>query len=381
MKWKALAGAGLVVILLGAYVWWNEDPAPDQVARSVSTAIPGARANGLSASAPAVERGPASRAELLRQRQERYDRAAHTYNSYRDATRYPPSSRPLAEHTDQEHPFDPIVSERVLQDGRGKVVKNLHLRTSQDRVFVNGEESVNFSLQAMDDQGNALPLNIRRSVAIGLPDAASNAGLVQADVPFAGGGVYTARLTPSAQGFANYSGTIRLTVQVSAGGETGEVNFDVVYSPQVPAKWLGIREALEKGSLNFYVKAQVMVPGRYVISARVYDAKGKAFALLQYNDEVSAGAKEFKLTLFGALVQDLRPSFPVRLVDMEGFLLKPDTFPDRAMLPRRPGTVYTSGSYGIDQFSLDEWSSEERTRYLNEYQQDLRNARSALDAP
>jgi hypothetical protein len=74
------------------------------------------------------------------------------------------------------------------------------------------------------------------------------------------------------------------------------------------------------------------------------------------------------------LVRDKNPAFPLRLVDVEGFLLQPDTFPDRAMMPRQSGEVYVSKRYDAGSFSGDEWQSEERARYLAEYGRDVQQA-------
>jgi hypothetical protein len=117
------------------------------------------------------------------------------------------------------------------------------------------------------------------------------------------------------------------------------VSFDVVYQPLVPAEWGGIREAVVNGSLVFDLQAQVHQAGRYVVNARVVDARGQPLALLSFNDEVGTGSQRFRLTLFGRLIRDAQPAFPLRLQDVEGFLLLPDQFPDRAMLPRRAGGV------------------------------------------
>ena len=193
-------------------------------------------------------------------------------------------------------------------------------------------------------------------------------------------GKYSARLNPAAQGFANYSGTIRLLAQVTANGEQGVAYFDVVYSPAVPATWLGVREAVDAGSLTFYLRAQVQIAGRYVVSGRVYDANGAPFALMQFNDQVAAGTTEFKLQVFGALLLDKNPPFPLRLVDVEGFLLRPDTFPDRYMMARQTGLVHTSSRYGMDRFSPAEWSSQERSRYLDEYGRDMQEALERVNA-
>ena len=108
------------------------------------------------------------------------------------------------------------------------------------------------------------------------------------------------------------------------------------------------------------------------------DAHGKPFALVQFNDEVAEGSRQFKLQVFGALIRDKNPAFPLRLRDVDGFLLIPDQFPDRATLPRWAGIVHTSQLYRPAQFSPSEWSSDERQRYLDEYAKDAENARRSL---
>jgi len=141
-----------------------------------------------------------------------------------------------------------------------------------------------------------------------------------------------------------------------------------------------VREALSNGSLDFFLKARVAQPGRYVVSARVDDATGRPFALLSFNDEVAAGAQEFRLTLFGKLVRDEAPVFPLTLRDVQGFLLLPDSFPDRAMMPRLAGAIHTSRSYALTSFSDAEWTSEERNRYLTELNKDVNEAKQQVDA-
>ena len=116
------------------------------------------------------------------------------------------------------------------------------------------------------------------------------------------------------------------------------------------------------------------------MTGRVYDASGKPFALVQFNDEVPAGVTEFKLPLFGALVRDKAPIFPLRLVDVDGFLLRPDSFPDRSMMARQAGVVYTTSRYSLDRFSSAEWTSEERERYLKEYGRDMQEAKDRISS-
>jgi hypothetical protein len=156
--------------------------------------------------------------------------------------------------------------------------------------------------------------------------------------------------------------------------------FDIFYTPEPPATWVGgVREALEEGSLNFYLKADVREAGRYVVTARVDDASGKPFALLTFNDEVAAGAQAFRLGLFGKLVRDGKPAFPLTLRDVEAFRLRPDTFPDRSLMPRRTGPVHTSAMYPLAAFADTEWAGEERTRYLAELDRDLQDAQQHVN--
>ncbi len=340
------------------------------------------------ATGPYSAAGLQARQEQLALWRARYEQAEQLYASYRDATRYPHESRPMSEHPDQVHPFAPITEELKLLNNKGEPIKGVRLRTTQERVFMSGADTVRFAIQAVDENNLPLPLTIRNASSRTIADGGTPVKLIQANLSFtdngsgaddaAGDGNYTARLSPAAQGFERYNGTIRTLAEVTANGQQGVVQFDVIYAPDVPATWGVVREAVEAGSLNFYVKLNVRVPGRYVISGRVDDANGVPFALVQYNEELSAGAHDVRLQVFGALIRDKTPAFPLRLRDVDGFLLIPDTFPDRAMLTRQPGVIYTSARYARDRFSPAEWTSEERERYLTEYGKDAETARQQV---
>ncbi len=399
MRNHTIAIAASLTLALGGLIAWllapMSEPSAAQQTTLTSAAMPAPASNMLGASATSST-GPYS-AEGLQARQtqrsalqQRYERAEQVYSSYREATRYPHESRPIAEHADQTQPFAPIGEEKIPRNSAtGEAIKGLRLRTTQERVFMGGQESAWFSLQAVDEAGKPLALSITKAWAQSVPAPGTAVAIIRSDMVFtddgtladakALDGIYTTRLLPIKQGFASYGGTIQVMAQISAGGQQSAVQFDVVYNPQVPAVWTGMREAMESGSLVFYAKAQVAQAGRYVVSARVDDANGQPFALLQYNDEVAAGPREFKLQLFGALVRDKKPAFPLRLRDIDGFLLIPDKFPDRANLSRWSGVVHTSASYALERFSDAEWSSEERSRYLTEYGKDVEEARRRLE--
>lgn len=391
-RWIAgLTTALTVIVGVGWYLGVGDESAavdsPGAVAPALGAPMP--KAPQTLASAPLSVLGATARQERLQQARERYERATQVYTSYRDATRYPHDSRPISEHPDQVKPFAPVEELKAMRDASGKGVKGVRLRTSQDRVFLGGAESVLLSIEALDDSNRPVALTIERSTAQTMADTTAPVTLISADIPFNDDGLapdinprdgkYTARLTPSTQGFAAFAGTIRVIAKINAGGEPGAIAFDVVYAPGVPATWSGAREAQENGSLNFYLKAQVREAGRYVVSGRVYDANGVPFALVQFNDEVKVGSQEFKLSVFGALIRDKNPAFPLSLVDVDGFLLRENAFPDRALMARQPGTVITSKRYALSSFSAAEWSSEERERYLREYGKDMQTALDQLN--
>lgn len=392
LRW---GGVVLGAVAAGLLAWWWQQPAETSVSserhgpmsvtepREASAPTPVVSATGVGA--PFSAAGLQSRQEQLALWRARQERAEQVYTSYRDSTRYPFDSRPISEHPDQVRPFAPIEEELRLRGANGEVLKGLRLRTSQERVFLSGSDSVKFTVEAVDDSGRSLPLTIRNASAQSIPDSRTPVQTIQSATPFADDGAgadevandnrYSARLTPATQGFANYNGTIRVLAEIAAEGQQGVAQFDVVYAPEVPATWSGVREAVENGSLNFYLKSNVRRAGRYVVSARVDDANGRPFALVQFNDEVATGAREFRLQVFGALVLDKNPTFPLKLRDVEGFLLIPDTFPDRALMPRQAGVIYTSQRYTRDRFSSAEWTSEERERYLAEYAKDAEEAK------
>ena len=372
--------AGTTLALAGLIAWWawpreaGRAPA-EAVAATSHLALPPSASVASAPLAMAPFTDAAARARLA-QRDEllkRLERAQLTLAHYRESTRYPPESRPIADHPDQVHPFAPIRESLPLRfPGTKAAVPGVRILTTQDRVFMSGDEAVRISVTAQDEAGKTLPLLVTRAVAFDLPDPRQAAGRPQLALDFAGNdGVYSAQFQPSRTAFADFAGTLRLQVTLSQDGRQGVVNFDVVYEPLVPAEWGAISDRVADGSLDFVVGLNVKQAGRYVVNARVDDAKGQPFALVSFNEELGGGAQAARLRVFGKLLRDAAPAMPLRLRDLQGFLLMPDRFPDRAMLARREGVVHTSGSYSPKSFSDTEWTSEERDRYLAELGKDV----------
>lgn len=383
---------GVAALLLVGGRWWVLQHEAVRPGVQLAAQVPGPQAAPVrtmpaTASAPAAAGlsplsplGQAERREQLALWQGRLERARDALQAYRAAAQYPHESRPIEEHPDQVRPFAPIEEERSLRMPGGTAPQGVKLRTTQERVFASGGESSRVTLRLEDLQGRALPLRATRAVMKEVTPPGATASTAEFAMPLSTtpDGTLVAVMRPAAQGFASFAGTVRLEMLLDHAGQPGFIYFDLVYSPETAAKWdlgqPGVREALENGSLAFYLKAQVLMPGRYVVSARIDDAKGQPLAIALFNRELGAGPQEIRLPVFGKLIRDKAPAFPLQLRDVEAFLLLENRFPDRVMLPRLAGLQHTSKVHPLASFSSDEWASEERERYLAELGKDVAEA-------
>ncbi|WP_375771339.1 hypothetical protein NR798_10690 [Archangium gephyra] len=328
-------------------------------------------------------------AEREAQRQlweKRLTRARFTYDSYKQSTRYPHESRPISEQPDLVYPASPERKQPL-----GKEQRDIALKLKQEKIYVVGDETVRFFVGCENaSTGQPLPCEVHSAVAREAPHLAQAGQAAAVPLDFndtgregdevAGDGMWTGRFQPSRQGFAMFEGTLRVEFRVRASGNAeGGAFFDIVFTPAAPATFTGkVREVVEQGSLQLYVGLQVRKPGRYVMAGRVDDEAGIPFAYVEFNEELEAGAREVKFTVFGLLLHDKNPDFPLRLRDVEGFLLREQGDPDREVVKALYGPVHLTQQYTLDRFSPDEWTSEERQRYLDEYAKDVAQAESEL---
>jgi hypothetical protein len=379
-----------VAALVAAVAWWrggDNAAAPVQAASSA----PASQAPHMLGAIGQVQglELPTGRAGQLVQLKEHLQQVDQTYCHYAAGTKYPNASRPITEHPDQVYPNLPVTEAHPMRTGNGRTDPSIQIQTSQSRVYMAAGEQAAFSLRAIDADGKSLPLVVSRALAQGMTNQGARA-TTQVTLPFAdegagadavsGDGAFAGVLAPSQTGLASFNGTIRTEVQYAVAGKKGFVLFDVIYTPELPATWSGkVSEAVEDGSLVFKLKADVRIAGRYIVTGRVDDAKGKPFALATFNDLLPSGPAEVKLLVFGKLMRDGEAALPLTLRDVEGYLLKEDMDPDRALMPRLEGKVFVGKPHALKAFSEEEWQSEERSRHLTEFSKDVTLARQALN--
>ena len=385
--WLAGAAAAGIIAVAAWYGSGGSVAAPSQGA----AAQPGGAGAqffsqvGSGEAAPA----PAARAARLHELRQNFELVDQTLCTYAANTKYPEASRPAAEHPDQVYPNEPVTEAHPMRSPNGGSDTAIQIQTSQSRVFMASGESAAFSLRAVDSQGKPMTLVVSRALAQGMTFKGTRPS---AQVPLAfaddgsgadavaGDGAFAGILAPAQTGLAGFNGTIRTEVRYTVNGKSGFVLFDVIYTPELPAVWTGqVREGVEEGSLVFYLKADIRTAGRYIVHGRVDDAKGKPFALATFNDVLPAGPVDVKLTVFGKLMRDKEAALPLTLRDVDGFLLKENVDPDRALMPRLEGKVLVGKPRPLTTFSDAEWQSEERTRHLVEFSKDVVLAQGAIN--
>lgn len=373
MRWRWPAAAGATCIGLSVLLLVGEGEAVPDAVRPAPSTPPVARA-------PPAGAAPDQRAARRRQLVEAVRLTDHTYCSYLAHARYPPDSRPAGHHPDQLYPNRAVLETNPMRVEGGDSDPAIQLQTSQSRVYLAAGETARFSLRAVDADGQPLPLVVTRALAQGMTYGASRAApRVALEVAGDGGGAWRAHLAPAQTALAGFHGTIRLEVRYHAGGQEGFVLFDVVHSPQLPATWgAPPSEAIGDNALRFALPLDVRLPGRYVVTGRIDDAAGRPFALATFNDVLGQGAQQVRLHVHGKLLHDGAPRLPLRLRDVEGYLLRENADPDRLLLPRLEGTVFASRTSTLDGVPDAEWRSEERSRYLAEYAKDRNAARARL---
>lgn len=312
----------------------------------------------------------------------RLARARLTLNTYLQANRYPPDSRPMSENPDMEKPHWVPRYSLKLKRADGKPSR-AEIVLSQDRRFVVGDEVATLSMKCRLEQ-DPKPCRVYGAWLKKLVDpAVSGTPGGGQPVSFSDGpdGSQVAKVQPSALGFSGHHGLLRVDVAVDVGSESGATGYQLEYTPEAPAIFTGaVEESVENGTLFLRAGIDVKRAGKYVLYARVDDAQGKTFAFLSINQQFAAGEQKVPFRLFGKLLRDEKPVGPWSLRDLEGFRLLEDQTPDRELMSTREGVVHVTKKYDPASFSDAEWDSEEKKRYVDELTKDVKKAEAEVDS-
>lgn len=317
----------------------------------------------------------------------RVERLEHSLQNLRRYYRYPRGSRPLRE---SEHMLEPNYVEPELrpldpdaerQEGEAAV----EIRQSQSRLFASEGDAVVVYLEAGQGR-DRVPLELAPAVLTARTEASARpVGSIElrddgvAPDASANDLVYSGGFTADRALLGDHVGAVVAEVQATAGGETGSVTWQVLYTAGPPARVTGqVREALENGSLALYVGFEVERAGRYESFARVEDANGRVFALVSFRGDLEAGRRELRFEVFGLLVHDEDAPAPFTLRDVEAWRMRLGEWPDRELVPLWPGP-YQTRAYARTDFSDAELESEEKDQRLEAREAQVAEARESLE--
>ena len=280
-------------------------------------------------------------------------------SDYRQATVYPPTSRPL---TWDRHRDLIEWNQRYEYPKRAQTTPGVDVLLTADRYWAIGDDEVELIFSATRAGHPIRP----RSLDLYLVAAAED---VSVPVPMTRrGDVYAvtlqlADLIPNATRTVN----VRARAVADLGGDAPEVlRINLGYTPASaePARFTGtFRDALEDGSLAIYAGVEVTKPGWYNIDANLWDARGEPVAYTRYKGELAQGRREVRLVFFGKVLRDHGSPGPFVLDQLRGALIDPQRDPEHQWMRPLDG-AYKTAAHALEAFSPERWHSEKKERLL-----------------
>lgn len=138
------------------------------------------------------------------------------------------------------------------------------------------------------------------------------------------------------------------------------LNVHFTPSAAVPARFTGaFDDAVEEGSLVVRAGLEVREPGRYVVDANLWDARGEPVAWARYKGELLPGEVAVPLAFFGKAILDAEPTPPFRLGELRGARIVLGGDPDLATIPPYEGS-YTTRTASLEDLSSAEWDAPQK---------------------
>lgn len=370
-RWLAAAlAAALAAVLLHAGTSGDDasaaapaapSPAPEPAARAVAALpTPSPRVDPLDA-------------DMLSSRSLREALAAYERESI-----YPPTSHLWSEERAGERtPWNqPFPVEHLLDDRPGQETA---LRFASDRHHVEAGQALTSTIEVapVARRSERLPIAFRSAIVEMAGAGRTGIELVYRDDgkdgdAVAGDHVYTNRFVPADQRALAVARTVRLQVDLEAGGVERLANLDFTYTPRPLLALAGATGTVHDGSLGVVLDLDVREPGAYQFDADVFAADGTTQIgwITERWRELPVGRARVELVLFGKVLRDRGIAGPYVIANLHAERRADDR--EVAMWWSDPRSFRTR-AIGLDELSADAWDSEERSTALA-------SMRQAIDA-
>jgi hypothetical protein len=306
-------------------------------------------------------------------------RMAETKRALLAKHRYPAMSQPLATKTDLllPHHVEPVIrmlggaGDPSAPPGTPKTPGKVKIQQNQDRIYLTPGQNAVASFQALILDGGPAPVTITRSDLTVEAQPDGGAASVIANVNFHDDGVAPDEVGSDGTWTGNVivpadtaPAGMNLLVDITSGDETGTLAFPFIETASAPGKFTqSARDALEDGSVAFYVGVEIDRPGLYEIVARVYDSTGAPISYVRFLDQLTQASTEVRMAVFGGLLVDEGAVPPLVLRDVEGQRMVLNQYPDREVMVEWPAN-YTSAKYDIGQFTTKPYVDPEKQAQL-----------------
>lgn len=163
-------------------------------------------------------------------------------------------------------------------------------------------------------------------------------------------------------------------------GHEDALRFFVTPEDRIPAHFTdSFHDYVRDGALHVEVGLDVETAGFFRIDANFYDASGEPVAFAVWKGELDEGRRSPALEVFGKVLRDVGSAGPYTIGELRGYRFIDGGFPDRETIPKSDRS-WTTGRYGLAEFSEDPWDSEHKRRMLELMAED-RAAGIEVDLP
>ncbi len=368
--WRVIGPIALILVVVALVAWfsWNTANPTDPTDRPLATT-------------PTPSPSPTSVNPVAPTGKTKDDDLPPAVRRYLAATVYPPGTgRLTAAQDDLIHPNQRFEDfRRVLDTYNEDDNQVVSIRLTADRFFYTGEEAIELRLAVRRGSNPIRPVSVdARALREGRAGSEGN------PIPV--------RFRREADGlvadldsarFADHHGPILVQARIEyEAGAYYEENLRLFYTPtnKIPARFTGeFRDSLRAGSLQVDIGLDVEIEGFYRIDANLYDRFGNPISFSAFKGNLESGKRFVPIRFFGRVLRDTNASGPYRVGQIRGYRFLDGEYPDRERIPDFAGRHQTA-RYGVEQFSDDEYASEQKQRMVQLLLEDVARGIS-IDQP